>query len=41
MLGASRPKVNRVLQDFREEGVLTDDSPGVWRCNVARLRDAT
>ena len=38
MLGASRPKVNRVLQGFRDEGVLTDEGPGVWRCAVGRLR---
>lgn len=38
MLGASRPKVNRVLQDFREEGVLTDEAAGVWSCNLALLR---
>ncbi len=38
MLGASRPKVNRVLQDFRDEGVLTDEGAGVWRCNVPLLR---
>jgi CRP-like cAMP-binding protein len=38
MLGASRPKVNRVLQDFREDGVLTDEGAGTWRCNVAALR---
>ncbi len=38
MLGASRPKVNRVLQDFREDGVLADEGAGTWRCNVAALR---
>ncbi|MBK6466229.1 MAG: Crp/Fnr family transcriptional regulator [Rhodobacter sp.] len=38
MLGASRPKVNRVLQEFREEGILADDGPGVWRCNATALR---
>lgn len=38
MLGASRPKVNRVLQDFREEGLLADEGQGVWRCEVAGLR---
>ncbi len=38
MLGASRPKVNRILQDFRDDGVLADEGPGVWRCDVARLR---
>lgn len=38
MLGASRPKVNRVLQDFREDGVLSDEGAGTWRCNVAALR---
>jgi CRP/FNR family cyclic AMP-dependent transcriptional regulator len=38
MLGASRPKVNRVLQDFRDEGVLIDEGAGVWRCTTALLR---
>lgn len=38
MLGASRPKVNRILQEFREEGILGDEGAGVWRCNVAALR---
>ncbi|MEZ5798037.1 MAG: Crp/Fnr family transcriptional regulator [Paracoccaceae bacterium] len=38
MLGASRPKVNRVLQEFRDEGVLADDGAGVWRCAVGALR---
>jgi CRP/FNR family cyclic AMP-dependent transcriptional regulator len=38
MLGASRPKVNRVLQDFRDEKVLSDEGSGVWRCNVPALR---
>ncbi len=38
MLGASRPKVNRVLQEFREENVLADEGNGVWRCNVPALR---
>lgn len=38
MLGASRPKVNRILQDFREDGVLAEEGNGVWRCNVAKLR---
>jgi CRP-like cAMP-binding protein len=37
LLGASRPKVNRVLQDFRDEGVLTD-AGGIWLCNLALLR---
>ena len=39
MLGASRPKVNRVLQEFREEGLLRDEGGGVWRCDPDRLRD--
>lgn len=38
LLGASRPKVNRVLQDFREEGILMDEGNGVWACNLAALR---
>lgn len=37
VLGASRPKVNKVLQDLRDEGVI-EDQAGVWRCSVARLR---
>ncbi|MCB6177793.1 Crp/Fnr family transcriptional regulator [Rhodobacter sp. Har01] len=37
LLGASRPKVNRVLQDFRDEGVLRDEG-GVWACDLALLR---
>jgi CRP-like cAMP-binding protein len=37
MLGASRPKVNRVLQDFRDEGILRDEG-GVWSCALAPLR---
>lgn len=38
MLGASRPKVNGVLQSFRDEGVLTDEGHSVWRCSVRLLR---
>ena len=37
LLGASRPKVNRVLQDFRDEGLLAEEG-GVWVCAVALLR---
>ncbi len=37
VLGATRPKVNRVLQDFRDEGLLTE-AGGHWRCDVALLR---
>ena len=37
LLGASRPKVNRVLQDFRDEGVLTE-AGGVFTCNLSALR---
>lgn len=37
LVGASRPKLNRMLQDLREQGVLEQDGPG-WRCNVAALR---
>lgn len=37
VLGATRPKVNRVLQEFRDEGLI-DDQAGVWRCAVAALR---
>ncbi len=38
LVGATRPKVNRVLQDFREEGVLRDEGNGVWACDLPRLR---
>lgn len=37
LVGATRSKVNRVLQDFREEGVLIQDGP-TWHCDVAALR---
>lgn len=37
VLGATRPKVNRVLQEFRDEGLI-EDQAGVWRCAVAALR---
>ncbi len=37
LVGASRPKLNRMLQEFREQGVLEQDG-AVWRCNVAALR---
>lgn len=37
VLGASRPKINKVLQDLRDEGLIEDEG-GVWRCAVARLR---
>jgi CRP-like cAMP-binding protein len=37
LVGASRPKLNRMLQDFREQGVLEQDG-ATWRCNVAALR---
>lgn len=37
LIGASRPKVNRMLQEFRELGALVAEGP-VWRCNVALLR---
>ncbi|WP_137113202.1 Crp/Fnr family transcriptional regulator [Rhodobacter sp. SY28-1] len=37
MIGATRSKVNRVLQDFRERRILEQDGP-VWRCDVAALR---
>lgn len=38
LLGASRPKVNRVLQEFRDEGILAE-AGGVFTCNLAALRD--
>jgi CRP/FNR family transcriptional regulator, cyclic AMP receptor protein len=37
MVGATRSKVNRVLQDFRERRILVQDG-SVWRCDVAALR---
>jgi CRP/FNR family cyclic AMP-dependent transcriptional regulator len=37
LVGASRPKLNRILQEFREQGVLEQDG-NVWRCNVTALR---
>lgn len=37
LVGASRPKLNRMLQEFREQGVLEPDGT-VWRCNVLALR---
>jgi CRP/FNR family cyclic AMP-dependent transcriptional regulator len=37
LVGASRPKLNRMLQEFYEQGVLEQDGT-VWRCNVAALR---
>lgn len=37
VLGATRPKINRVIQDFRDEGLIRD-AAGVWTCDVAALR---
>lgn len=37
MIGATRSKVNRVLQDFRERRILEQDG-SVWRCDVPALR---
>jgi CRP/FNR family transcriptional regulator, cyclic AMP receptor protein len=37
LVGASRPKLNRMLQEFREQGVLEQEGQ-VWRCNVVALR---
>lgn len=37
MIGATRSKVNRVLQDFRERRILEQDGTA-WRCDVAALR---
>lgn len=37
MVGATRSKVNRVLQDFRERGILAQDGT-LWRCDIAALR---
>lgn len=40
MVGASRPKVNRVLRDLREMGVL-DQEGAVWHCDIAGLQRLT
>ena len=37
VLGATRPKVNRVIQDFRDEGLIRDTA-GTWTCDIAGLR---
>lgn len=37
VLGATRPKVNKVIQDFRDEGLIRDES-GIWTCDIAALR---
>lgn len=37
MVGATRSKVNRVLQDLRERGILVQDD-ALWHCDVAALR---
>jgi CRP/FNR family cyclic AMP-dependent transcriptional regulator len=37
LVGASRSKINAVLQEFREKDVLQRDGL-VWRCDVAALR---
>ncbi|WP_370343770.1 Crp/Fnr family transcriptional regulator [Pararhodobacter marinus] len=37
VLGATRPKVNKVLQDFRDDGLILDDA-GAWRCDIKGLR---
>lgn len=37
VVGATRPKVNKVLQDFRDEGLIVE-AGGSWRCAVAGLR---
>lgn len=38
LVGASRPKMNRMLQEFRDAGHLVPDG-AVWRCNVPALRE--
>lgn len=38
LVGATRPKVNRVLQDFRDAGALVQEG-ATWRCDVAALRN--
>lgn len=37
IIGSTRSKVNRVLQDFRDRRVLVQDGP-LWQCDLARLR---
>jgi CRP/FNR family transcriptional regulator, cyclic AMP receptor protein len=37
MVGATRSKVNRVLQDFRERRILVQDD-ALWHCDIAALR---
>lgn len=37
MVGATRSKVNRVLQDFRDRQILVQDG-AAWTCDVTRLR---
>ncbi len=40
MVGASRPKVNKVLRDLRDLGILDQDG-SVWHCDVAALQRLT
>ena len=37
LVGATRSKVNRVLQEFRERGIVVQDD-ALWQCDVAALR---
>jgi len=37
LVGATRSKVNRVLQEFRERRILVQDD-ALWHCDVAALR---
>ena len=39
LVGASRPKLNGILNEFREQGYLVQEG-AVWRCDVVALRDA-
>ena len=40
VLGASRPKINQVLQTMLNEGVLTREGAAVLICDVPRLQEA-
>lgn len=39
LVGASRPKLNGMLGEFRDQGVLVQEG-AVWRCNIPALREA-
>ncbi len=39
LVGASRPKLNGILTEFRDQGYLVQEG-AVWRCDVPALRNA-